>query len=72
MELQGDKAQVESCFGLFGYSVSISARQVHGLCQRYHRLRKSFWTHLMVLLCDEAQVESCFGLFGDSVSISAR
>ena len=29
MELLDDEAQVESCFGLFGDSVSISARQVH-------------------------------------------
>ena len=33
MELLDDEAQVESCFGLFGDSVSISARQVHGLFQ---------------------------------------
>ena len=33
MVLLGDEAQVESCFGPFGYSVSISARYVHGLCQ---------------------------------------
>jgi hypothetical protein len=26
MELRGDKAQVESCFGPFGDSVSVSAR----------------------------------------------
>ena len=31
MELLDDEAQVESCFGPFGDSVSISARQVHGL-----------------------------------------
>ena len=33
MELLGDDAQVESCFGLVGDSVNISARQVHGLFQ---------------------------------------
>ena len=33
---------MKSRFGLFGYSVSISARQVHGLCQMYHRLRNRF------------------------------
>ena len=42
MELLGDEAQVESRFGLFGYSVSICARSVHGLCQTYHRLRNCF------------------------------
>ena len=31
MELLGDEAQVESYFGPFGYSVSISARYVDGL-----------------------------------------
>ena len=35
-----DEAQVESYFGPFGDSVSISARQVHGLCQT--RLRNHF------------------------------
>ena len=34
MELLDDEVQVESCFGPFGDSVSISARQVHGLFQR--------------------------------------
>ena len=33
MVLLGDEAQVGSCFGPFGDSVSISARQVHGLFQ---------------------------------------
>ena len=31
IELLGDEAQVESRFSPFGYSVSISARYVHGL-----------------------------------------
>ena len=38
MVLLGDEAQVESSFSPFRDSVSISARQVHGLCQMYHRL----------------------------------
>ena len=29
---------------------------------------KSFWTHLMVLLCAEAQVEARFGPLGDSAN----
>ena len=33
MELLDDEAQVESCFGPFRDSVSISARQVHDLFQ---------------------------------------
>ena len=39
MVLLGDVAHVESCFGLFGDSVRVSARLVHGLHQTYHRLR---------------------------------
>jgi len=58
MELLGDMGHVESCFGPFGDGVSVSARQVHGLRQTYHRLRISFWMHPMVLLDDEAQVEA--------------
>jgi hypothetical protein len=50
-------------FNLFGDSVSVSARLVHGLRQMYHRLRKSFWTHPMVHLGDEAQMDARFGLF---------
>jgi hypothetical protein len=39
MVLLGDVGHVESCFGLFGDSVSVDARQVHSLHQTYHRLR---------------------------------
>ena len=70
MVLLGDEAQVESYFGPFGDSVSISARQVHGLFQT--RLGNHFLPHQIELLGDEAQVQSRFGLFGNSVSISAR
>jgi hypothetical protein len=42
MELLGDVGHVESHFGLFGDCVSVSARQVHGLRQTYHRLRNRF------------------------------
>jgi hypothetical protein len=40
MELLGNWVHVESCFGLFGDSVSVSARL--GLClhQTYHSLEK--------------------------------
>jgi hypothetical protein len=40
MEFLGDMGQVESCFGPFRYSVSVDARQVHGLRQTYHRLKR--------------------------------
>ena len=33
---------VISCFSLFGASVSVGARYVHGLHQTYHRLRNRF------------------------------
>ena len=33
----GYKAQVEVCFGPFGDSVNLDARQVHGLRRMYHR-----------------------------------
>ena len=58
MVLLGDVGHVESRFGPFGDGVSVGARQVHGLHQTYHRLRKLFQTHLMVLLGDKAQVEA--------------
>ena len=52
MELLGNEAQVESCFGPFGDSVSISARQVHGLFQT--RLGNHFdrtrWNSLVMRL----------------------
>ena len=60
MELLGDVGHVESHFFIFGDSIGVGARQVHGLRQTYHRLRKLFWMHPMVLLGDEALVESRF------------
>jgi hypothetical protein len=38
----------------------------------YHRLRKSFWTHPMVLLGDEALVDAHFGPFGDNANLDVR
>jgi hypothetical protein len=38
MELLGDLGHIESRFSSFGDGVSVSARQVHGLCQTYYRL----------------------------------
>ena len=40
MELLGDIGLDESRFGPFGDGVSVDARQVQGLRQTYHRLRK--------------------------------
>jgi hypothetical protein len=42
MELLREVRYVESCFGPFGDGVSVSARQVHGLCQTNHRARNHF------------------------------
>ena len=39
--------------------------------KKNHWLRKSFWTHPMVLLGDEAEVEAHFGAFGDSGNLDA-
>jgi hypothetical protein len=38
MVLQRNVCQVETCFGLFVESVSLGARQVHGLRRMYHGL----------------------------------
>ena len=62
MELLGDMGHVESHFFLFGDSVSIGARYVHGFALGIPYVQKSFWTHSMVPLGDEAQVEARFGL----------
>jgi hypothetical protein len=45
---------------------------VHGLPETCHRLRKSFWTHPMVLLGDEAQVYAHFSPFGDCSNLDTR
>ena len=54
MELLGDVGHVESHFFPFGDSVSVGARQVHGLRYTYHRLRNHFgrtrWYHLVMRL----------------------
>ena len=65
MELLGDVVHVESRFVLFGDSVSIGARQVHGLSPLVPQAEKSFWTNPMVLLGDGGQVEARFSTFED-------
>jgi hypothetical protein len=72
MELLGDVGYVESLFLLFGDCVSVSVRPVHGLHYTYHRLRKSFWTYLVVPQGDEAQVEVHFSPFRDSANLDRR
>jgi hypothetical protein len=36
MELLGDMSQMEACFGLYGDSVNLDTRSVHGLRRMYH------------------------------------
>ena len=54
----GDGAQVEARFGPFGDSANFDARLGHSLRRTYHRLRKLFGTHPMILLGDEAKVKA--------------
>jgi hypothetical protein len=56
MELLCNVGPVESHFSLFGDSVSVGARLVHGLRRTYH----------------VAQVDDRFSLFGDSANLDAR
>jgi hypothetical protein len=42
IEYQGDLSHVESHFGVFGESLSIGARWVHGLHRAYHSLENCF------------------------------
>ena len=42
MVLLDDVGEVEAHFSLFGDSVNLDARQVHGLCQMHYRLRNHF------------------------------
>jgi hypothetical protein len=42
MELLGDMGHVEYRFGLFGGSVSVSGRKVHGSRQTYQMLKNYF------------------------------
>jgi hypothetical protein len=63
---------MESCFVPFGESVSVGAREVHGLRRTYHRLKNVFLMHLIELLGDVGHVESHVGSSRDSVSVGAR
>jgi hypothetical protein len=36
VELLGDMCQMETRFGLFGDSVNLGVKLVHGLCRMYH------------------------------------
>jgi hypothetical protein len=72
MVLIGDEAQVDVCFGPFGDSANLDAREVHSLHRMYHTLGNRCWMHLIDPLGDVGHVECRFSSFGDSVSLSAR
>ena len=72
MVLLGDVGEVEAHFSLFGDSVNLDVRLVHGLCQNAPQAQKSIWMHPMVLQRDVGQVEPRFSPFGDSVNLNAR
>jgi hypothetical protein len=42
MELLGDDAQVEACYGPFGDSANLDAGYLHVLCRTYLRLENHF------------------------------
>jgi hypothetical protein len=71
MKLLGDMGHIESCLGPFGDGVSVCAREVHGLHQKYNRLSNRI-ARPMEFLGDVAHLDSCFGLFGHGVSVGAR
>jgi hypothetical protein len=56
MELLGDVGQEEAHFGLYGYSVNLGVRYVHGLGLTYHRLENHFG-QTMELLGDVGQMK---------------
>ena len=56
IELLDDVCHMESCIGLFGDSVSLGARLVHGLCT----------------IGSDTIMEAWFCLFGDSSNLDAR
>ena len=58
----GEEAQVEGRFDLFGYSANLDARYVHSLHGTNHILRNPFGRILIELLDDMCHIESRFGL----------
>ena len=56
MVLLADVGEVEAHFNLFGDSVSLNARLVHGLSRTCNRLGSHFGAHPMELLGDVGQV----------------
>jgi hypothetical protein len=56
MVLLGDEAQVDARFALFGDSVKLDARLVHGFALNMPHAKKSFWTRPIEHLGDVGQV----------------
>jgi hypothetical protein len=52
-------------------TVLVSAKERCRLAPHVPWVRKSFWAHLIELLCDVGQVIAQLGLFGDSVNLDA-
>ena len=70
IELLGDMGHVESCFGLFGDSVSVGARYCV-VCAKC-TIDSEIILDSMVLLGDKAQVETRFSPFRGSENLDAR
>jgi hypothetical protein len=72
MVLQGDEAQVDAWFSLFGDSAYSWRKIGVQFPPNVPRANKSFWTQPMVVLGDVGHVESRFSQFGDSVGVGSR
>jgi hypothetical protein len=71
MVLLGDVGQLE-VFVVYLVIVLIVTQGRCTVCAKHTLARKSFWTHLIVLLGDVNQVEAHFDSFGDSFNSGAR
>ena len=72
MVLLGDVGEVEAHFSLFGDSVNLDARQVHGLRQMHYWLRNHFGCTRWYSDVTFCEVDPCFSPFGDSASLDVR
>ena len=60
MVLLANGGQEEALFDMFGDSVNLVARYVHGLHRMYHMHGNRFGHTQMVLLGNVCRVEACF------------
>jgi hypothetical protein len=70
MVLLASVDQVEDRFSVFGHSVNLDTRYVHGLRRMYQRFRNHL-AQQMVLLRDVGQVETCFATIGSEIILDA-